>query len=174
MIISLVVAASDNNVIGVKGHLPWKLPNDLKHFRTLTEGHTVIMGRKTFESIGHPLPNRQNIVISRQEGWKAEGCTVVKSFPEALESARPFTLPPNGKEVFVIGGGQIYGQALPFADRLYLTRVHAEVEGDAFFFFPPTSPLGAASEWKEVSRETHEADEKNPHMYTFLVYERQK
>lgn len=175
MIISLVAAASDNNVIGAKGKIPWHLPADLKFFRKLTEGHPVIMGRKTYESIGHPLPRRRNIVISRQEGFKAEGCEVVKSLEEALEccsSLQPSPrLRPAGKsdvsEVFIIGGGEIYKQALSLADRIYLTRVHVQIEGDAFF---PKILEG----WIEKSRERHEPDSENSYAYTFLTYEKKK
>ncbi len=156
---ALIVAASENNVIGNKGKIPWNLPADLKYFRKLTEGHLVIMGRKTYESIGHPLPRRRNIVISRQEGFKAEGCEVVKSLEEALKIAE------GEGEVFVIGGGEIYKQALPLADRVYLTRVHAQIEGEAFF---PEVSKG----WVEMSREPHEADAEHAHSFTFFTYER--
>ncbi len=176
--ISLIAAASENNVIGNKGKIPWHLPADLKHFRELTEGHPstgagqvpVIMGRKTYESIGHPLKRRRNIVITRQTAFKAEGCEVVQSFDKALDLIRTTSLYQDPREVFVIGGGQIYGEALPLADRVYLTRVHGEFEGDAFFFFPRDN----LSDWVEVSSEYHKADAENSCPYTFLVYERKK
>ena len=159
--ISLVAAASENNVIGSKGKIPWHLPADLQYFRKLTEGHTVIMGRKTYESIGHPLKNRRNIVITRQKDFQAEGCEVVASLEDALK------LSQSEEEVFVIGGGEIFKQVFPLANRIYLTRVHAHVEGQALF-------LEISEDWVEVSREPHEADAENPHAYTFLVYERRK
>lgn len=160
MILSLIVATSENNVIGNKGKIPWKLPTDLKHFRTTTEGHPIIMGRKTYESIGHPLPRRRNIVITRQKDFQAEGCDVVTSLEDALK------LCEGEEEVFVIGGGEIYRQSLAITNRVYLTRVHAKVEGDAFF--PELPP----SEWREVSVERHEADTENSYACSFMVYHR--
>ncbi len=160
MTLSLIVAASENHVIGKGGKIPWHLPADLKHFRDLTQGHPVIMGRKTYESIGHPLPNRTNIVITRGKEVKIEGCTIVHSLEDALR------IVSDSPEVFVIGGGEIYKEALPLADRIYLTRVHAIVEGDAFF--PEIDP----KQWREVSRERHAADAEHLYPYTFLVYER--
>ncbi len=181
MIISLIAAAAENDVIGAHGELPWKLSADLKRFRELTTGHPVIMGRKTYESIGRPLPNRQNIVVTRQPDWTAEGVEVVHSLEEAVDSVAgsrlqvpgsPSYVPnsqfqiPNSSEVFIIGGGEMYKQALPSAQRIYLTRVEATVEGDAFF------PALNSEEWTEVSREDHPADEKNQFAFTFFVYER--
>lgn len=171
MIISLIAAASENNVIGNSGTLPWHLPADMKHFRALTEGCPVIMGRKTYESIlrlrsghsvGRPLPKRRNIVISRRAGFVVPDCELVGSLEEALRVVRT----PHPSEVFIIGGGEIYRQAMPLADRIYLTRVHAMCEGDAFF------PEVSGEEWKEVGREEHEADRENPHAYVFITYER--
>ena len=159
MILSLVVAADKNNVIGGGNTLLWNLPADMKHFRTLTEGHPIIMGRKTYESIGRPLPKRQNIVITRQSDLQIEGCDVVDSLDDAL------ALVQETDEAFIIGGGQIYAQALDHVDRIYLTRVDSEFEGDVTF--PELS-----DEWKEMSRDEHPADAENPHAYTFLVYER--
>jgi dihydrofolate reductase len=158
--VSLVVAAARNNVIGKGNALPWDLPNDLKHFREVTSGHTVIMGRKTFESIGRPLPKRRNIVITRQEDYKPEGVEVVGSLEAAI------TAVPTGEEAFVIGGGEIFKQALPLADRVYLTRVEADVEGDAFF------PVLEQSEWRETARQEGTVDEKNALPHTFLVFDR--
>jgi dihydrofolate reductase len=164
MRIALVAAMAENRVIGSSNCIPWCLPKDLKHFREITTGHPVIMGRKTYDSIGHPLPGRHNIVISRQQGLKIEGCEVVSSLEDALELAKS----DGAEEADVIGGGEIYRQALPLADRMYLTIVHAEFPGDTSF------PEFSEEEWKEVSRERHEPDEKNPYSYTFLTYERRR
>jgi dihydrofolate reductase len=161
--LSLIVAVSENNVIGKDDALPWSLPDDLKYFRQKTEGKPVIMGRKCYESIGRPLPNRRNIVVSRKEDLKIEGCEVVGSLEEAVEIAKG-----DAEEIFVIGGAQIYELALPLAGRLYLTRVHAEIDGDVFF------PEVDENEWKEVSREEHDADQEHQDAFTFLVYERRR
>lgn len=168
MIVSLVVAASENNVIGVKGKLPWHLPDDLKFFKDVTTGHPVIMGRKTFESMGKALPHRLNIVISRTPSYYAKGTEVVHSLTEALEEARVH-LPPEKREseVFVIGGGEVFLQAMGKANRIYMTRVHTTIEGgDAFF--PGIDP----KVWKEVSKKEHPKDEKHEYGFTFLVYEK--
>jgi len=161
--LSLVVAAARNNVIGKGNALPWSLPADLKHFREVTSGHAVIMGRKTFESIGRPLPNRRNIVITRQPGYAPEGVEAAGSLEAAVALAMADS--PE-REAFVIGGGEIFRQALPIADRIYLTRVEADVEGDAFF--PDLDPR----EWREVSRREGIVDEKNSLPHAFLVLER--
>lgn len=157
--LSLIVAASENNVIGRENDLPWSLPDDLQYFKETTKGCPIIMGRKNFESIGRVLPGRQNIVITRQPEYAVEGCDVVGSLEEAIEVAG------DAEEVFVIGGGEIYKQALPMVDRVYLTRVHADIEGDVYF-----PELG--SEWQETSAEHHDADEKHEHAFTFYVYDR--
>jgi dihydrofolate reductase len=164
MILSLIVAASENNIIGVHGSLPWNLPHDLRRFRTLTEGHPVIMGRKTFEAIGRPLPRRTNIVVTRQMSRHMVGCTVMHSLEEAIAHARAL----GALETFIIGGGEIYKQALPLADRVYLTRVHTEIHGDTFF--PELSP----KQWQEVSREEHETDGEHPFAFTYILYEKRK
>lgn len=158
--ISLIAAAARNNIIGKGNALPWDLPNDLKHFRNVTAGHAVIMGRKTFESIGRPLPKRRNIVVTRQEGYSPEGVEVVSSLDAAIAAV------PAGEETFVIGGGEMFKQALPIADRIYLTRVDADVEGDAFF--PSLEP----EKWREVSRQAGVVDEKNALPHTFLIFDR--
>jgi len=163
MNISLIVAASENNAIGKGGKLPWHLPDDLRRFKELTMGHPIIMGRKTHESIGRALPNRRNIVITRQKGLILEGCDVVGSLKEALNAAQT---PQPLVEVFVIGGGEIYQQALPLANKIYFTRVHAEVNGDTFF------PEISKDKWEQVDAERHEADSENPYAFTFLVYEK--
>lgn len=153
--ISLIVAMAENRTIGRDNKMPWKLPADLKRFKELTTGHAVIMGRKTFDSIGKPLANRQNIVISRNPDFKAKGAEVAVSLPKALEAAK-------GDEVFVIGGEQIYNEALPLADRIYLTLIHEEIDGDAFFpEFDPTL-------FEETKVETFE----DPLPYSFHILDR--
>jgi dihydrofolate reductase len=158
-VISLVVAVADNGVIGVNNQLPWRLPNDLQRFKSITMGKAIIMGRKTFESIGKPLPGRRNIVVSRRPDLVIDGCTVVNSVQSAIEAA--------GKEdeLMVIGGADIYRQALPLAQRIYLTRVHADIQGDADF--PQLD-----TEWREVSCEQCAADERHAYPYSFVVLER--
>lgn len=156
MIISLVAAASDNNVIGKNGALPWRMPADMKFFKNLTMGHTIIMGRKTYESMGRPLPGRKNIVITRNKNFKAEGCTVLSSLNEAFDM---FT---EEKEVFIIGGAEIYKAAMPLADKIYLTRVHCMVEGDAHFVQLPEK------EWVEAEHSNYPSDDKNPYSYSFI------
>lgn len=162
MQLSIIVAAADNLVIGNNNSLIWHLPADLKHFKALTSGHTVVMGRKTFESIGKALPHRRNIVISRCTSFRAEGCEVVASIEEALQWTE------QEEEVFIIGGGRIYREFWERADRLYLTWVHTAVEGDTFI--PPIDKRV----WKEVSRQDCLADEKNEFDYSFVEYHRQK
>jgi dihydrofolate reductase len=162
MTISLIAAASENNVIGKDGTLPWHLPNDLKRFRSLTTGHPIIMGRRTFESIGHPLPQRHNIVVTHRRDLALPECEVVGSLEDAIASAKR----DKSEEIFIIGGGTLYKEALPFADRIHLTRVHATVDGDTFF---PELP---ETEWREAEREPHEADDEHVYAYTFLTYER--
>jgi len=159
MTISLVVAASKNNVIGRNGGLPWHLPADLRHFKRLTSGEPVGMGRRTFESLGRPLPDRRNIVMTRDPGYAAEGCDVVSSVDEALD------LVADADEVMVIGGGQVYRDFLPRADRIYLTRVQAEVEGDTYFFDIDRT------RWRLVSSEHHDADEEHEYAFDLMVFE---
>lgn len=161
MIISLIAAIDKNRLIGRKGNaLPWCLPADLKRFKEVTMGKPVIMGRKTFESIGRPLPGRTNIVITRNRKYEALGCKVVNSAEEALQASG------NALEVLIIGGAEIFAQFMPFANRMYLTLIDYEFEGDVYF------PMWNLEEWREVSREPHEPDEKNPYKYTFLILER--
>jgi dihydrofolate reductase len=159
MTISIVVAISENRAIGKDNKLLWRLPADLKHFKEITTGHTIIMGRKTFESVGRPLPNRRNIIITRQPLF-IEGCEVVNSIDTAL------ALCAEEDEVFIVGGAEIYRQSLHLTNRIYLTVVHKEFEGDSFF------PEINKGEWKEVSREDHQADEKNLLPYSFITLER--
>ena len=158
--ISIIVAASANNVIGAKGDLPWHLSDDLKRFKAVTMGKPIVMGRKTWESIGRALPGRQNIVITRRYDFAADGCDVVHSVDEAMSAAG------DVDEIMVIGGSQVYEIFLPAAQRLYLTRVHADVEGDAFF------PAVDEDEWQLVSEEIHSADERNEFDCSFRIYER--
>ncbi len=166
MNIALIAAMDEGRVIGVAGKIPWQLPADLKHFKQLTTGHPVIMGRKTFESIGKkPLPGRTNIVITNDPSYKADGCAVASSLHDALRSADSGRMGEAG-DVFVIGGEQIYKLALPVAKKLYLTKVHGTFEGDAHF------PEFNEDEWELVQSEPHEKDEKNPLDYDFLTYER--
>ena len=157
--ISLIVAASENHVIGRDGELPWRLSDDLKRFKAVTMGKPIVMGRKTWESIGRPLPGRQNIVITRQPGYLAEGCDVVATVDQAVAVAG------EAAEIMVIGGSEIYALFLPAAARLYLTRVHAELEGDAFFPAP-------GDDWRLVSNTPHAADENNEFDVSYRVYER--
>ncbi|MSR87051.1 dihydrofolate reductase [Candidatus Peribacteria bacterium] len=159
MIISMIVAADEHNVIGGHNALLWSLPADMQRMKALTMGHPLIMGRKTHESIGRALPGRRNIVITHQQG-EYPGCEVVHSLEEALQSVK------DEGEVFIFGGGEIYRQAMPMTQRIYMTRVHGKFDGDVFF--PPIDP----NEWKEVSREDRQKDEKNPYDYSFITYER--
>jgi len=158
--IAIVVAMAENRVIGCENRLPWHLPADLRHFKQLTLGKPVLMGRRTHESIGRPLPERTNIVVTRDRTYSAPGCIVAHSLESALESAA------GCAEVMVIGGTELYRQLLPRADRIYLTLVHAGFEGDAFF------PELEAGEWREVERTDYPADEKNCCPYSFLRLER--
>jgi dihydrofolate reductase len=160
VIVSLVLAMSENRVIGRDGGLPWHLPKDLQHFKQVTVDHTVIMGRKTFDEIKHPLANRRNVVISRNPEFQPRGVTVVPTLNEAL------ALGATEREVFVIGGGEIFRLALSRADRLYLTVVHATVEGDTYF------PAFDATAWALEDEERHEADEKHAFAFTFRTYSR--
>jgi len=160
MIISLIAAMDKNRVIGKNNSLPWNLPADMKYFRDKTKGKPVIMGRKTHESIGKPLPKRTNIIITRDQNYKTEGCIIVHSTDEALKAVG------NPEEIMVIGGSQIYKEFLPKANRMYLTFIDAEFEGDTYF------PEYNIEEWKETSYEEHERDAENPYDYRFVVLER--
>lgn len=162
MILSIIAAVSENNVIGNKGQLPWRLAADMKRMKELTMGHPLIMGRKTHESIGRALPGRRNIVITHRKDVKFPGCELVSSLQEALAWTKD---DPSG-EAFIFGGGEIYKQAMEKADKMYLTRVHAMVEGDVFF--PEIDP----TQWKEVAREDHPADAENQFPHSFITYER--
>lgn len=159
-VISLIWAMSRNQVIGLDNRLPWHLPADLKHFKQLTLGKPIIMGRRTWESLPGILPGRQHIVLTRDKAYRAAGCCVVTSIDQALSSVG------DAGEVMVVGGAELYREMLPLSDWLYLTLVHVEVEGDTCF--PPLD----WSEWQEVSREDHFADAANLHDYSFISYRR--
>ena len=158
MKISLIVAFDENRLIGRDNGLPWHLPADLKHFKSLTMGHYMIMGRKTFESIGKPLPGRTSVIITRQTDYVAEGCIVTQNFTEAMMSCT------GQSEIFIIGGAQIFECTLPLADKLYITQIHHGVEGDTFF------PEINIAEWELISEEEHKADEKNQFDFSFQVW----
>lgn len=158
--ISLIAALARNGVIGIENRLPWRLPEDLAHFKALTLGHPVIMGRKTFESLGRPLPGRTNVVITRNPNYAPIGCLVADSIPSAL------ALCADAAEVFFIGGAELYAQALPLAERLYLTEVGIDAEGDACF---PDFDRGVFS---EISRESHRGEKGDALDFDFVVYER--
>ena len=159
-LVSLIVAMANNRVIGRDNRLPWRLPADLAHFKRITMGKPMIMGRKTWESLPGLLPGRRHIVVTRDRSYQAEGCTLAYSLDEALAAAG------DVPEVMIVGGGTIYKESLPKADRLYLTLVDLDVEGDAHF------PEIDFSQWRERKRETHPADDRNPHGCTFLELER--
>jgi dihydrofolate reductase len=165
MKITLVVAAAENGVIGRGGRLPWRIPSDLKTFRRLTLGKPIIMGRKTYQAIGKPLGGRDNIVVTRDPAFRAQ-VTVATSLEAAVDKACALALAKGVDEIMVIGGAEIFCQALPLADRIYLTRVHAAPEGDAGF------PSLAPSEWREVSREPLPRDARDEHACTLLILQR--
>jgi len=158
--ISIIVAIGENNEIGKKNQLLWHLPADMKHFRKITLGKPVIMGRKTFESIGKPLPNRENIIITSDKNFHSQGIKVVHSLQEALD------LTKNQPETMIIGGASIYKQALPISDRLYLTVVHHKFDADAFF------PKINKEEWQEIKRKDYLTDTENSYPYSFMVLQR--
>ena len=160
--LSLLVAADEKNVIGKDNKLPWHLPSDLKYFKNQTWGMPILMGRKTFESIGKPLPGRKNIVITRNRKWNHEGVTIVHSIDEAVENAKR----EGAKEIFVIGGGEIFKDAFVKANRIYLTRIHHQFDGDTFF--PELDP----GQWHQVSSYYHASDEQNRYAHTFGVWQR--
>ena len=161
MMVSIIVATDRNRLIGQNNELPWHLPADLKHFKAITMGKPMIMGRKTHESIGKPLPGRRNIVITRDRNFHAPGCIVTHSVEEALEAAA------SAEEVMVIGGAQLYEEILPKTDRIYLTRLDHEFEGDSWF------PDWQHAQWKETERQDFAPDEKNRYRYSFLILDRQ-
>jgi dihydrofolate reductase len=158
--VSVIAALAKNRVIGIENRLPWKLPEDLAHFKALTLNHPILMGRKTFESLGRPLPGRTNIVITRKPDYRPDGCRVADSIPAALD------LCAEADEVFFIGGADLYAQAIPLADRLYLTEVDIEAVGDAWF------PDYDRSAFREVSRESRRSEKGDTLAFDFVVYER--
>lgn len=167
MIVSLIAAVAQNKTIGKNNDLPWKLPDDMKFFMNTTKNHYVIMGRKNYDSLHEkfrPLPNRTNIVVTRQKDFSAPGCIVVNDLQKALSIAKE----GSEQEAFVIGGAEIYKLALANADRLYLTEIDAAVDGDTFF------PSFSTNEWREVSRTHHAADDKHKFAFDFVIYDRIK
>ena len=167
MMISIIVAVSENNVIGRNNDLPWHLPADMKYFKDTTMGHCVVMGRKNFHSIPdkyRPLEGRTNIVVTRQKDFRENGAVVVHSIDEAIELAKS----KKETECFIIGGGEIFAQSLMYCDRVYLTRIHHSFEGDVHF------PVLSLQEWKESSRRDIPSDEKNKYPFSFLIYDRVK
>lgn len=160
MNLTIIAAISQNRVIGRDNDLVWHLPDDLKRFKELTKGHHVIMGRKTFESVGRPLPGRTNILVTNQRDYKAPGCIIVHTLKEAILKAE------NDSQPYVIGGGKIYEQALPMADTLELTYIHAEVDGDTYF------PEIDTKKWQIVAKVSHAADDQHEFAFDFLTYQR--
>jgi dihydrofolate reductase len=164
--LSIIVAASENNVIGIHNHLPWHLPVDMRYFKSTTIGKPIVMGRKSFDELGRALPGRPNIVITRQKDFAREGVIVVSSLEEGIEKAKTF----NTEEIFVTGGGEIFKLALDIIDRVYITRVHATVQGDTYF--PDFKPEEKPEVWKLIKDERHEKDEKHEYALNFQVWER--
>ena len=160
MKISIVVAFDQNRLIGKNNELPWHLPADLKHFKSITMGHHMVMGRKTFDSIGKPLPGRTSVVITRQHGLQIEGCIVVNNLEEALEYCK------GQLEIFIVGGAEIFKWALPLCTDLYVTQIHHQFSGDTWF------PEIKTDEWSILSKEDHNADEKNGWNYSYIHYKR--
>lgn len=159
---SIIVAVDQNNGIGYQNRMPWHLPAELKRFKQLTMGHHLIMGRKTYESIGKPLPGRRTIIVTRNPSYQAEGCLIAHSLQEAIQQAKE----TGEEETFICGGQAVYREALEEVDRLYLTRIHAEYQTD--ISFPEFDPVA----WSEISSEYHPSDPKNPSAFTFFVYDR--
>lgn len=160
MRIAAIFAMSSNRVIGINNQLPWNLPADLRHFKSVTMGKPILLGRKTYLSIGRALPGRTNIVITRDLNFKVPGCMVAHTIADAL------LLAGSSDEVFVIGGAELYKQLLPQTDRLYMTLIHHEFKGDAFF------PIFNESEWETVDRQDFNIDEENPYAYSFIILDR--
>ena len=155
--ISIIVAMAQNRTIGINNTLPWRCPEDLKHFKALTMGHHMIMGRKTFDSIGKPLPGRTTVVVTRNPELKTDGCIVTHSLHEAIAAC-------NGDdEIFIVGGAELYAQALPVADTIYLTEIQQNVEGDAHF------PILDLRQWQEISREKHSQESPQPLIFHFVT-----
>lgn len=164
--IALIVARTRNNVIGRDNGMPWHLPEDLRYFRRVTMNKPVIMGRNTWESLGKPLPGRDNIVVTRNENFYAHGATVVNDIDTALLLANSLAAARGADEIMIIGGAQIYRDVMPRIDRAYITEIDADIDGDTFF------PVLNAAEWRETARESHAPCEKNPYPYSFVVLEK--
>lgn len=160
MSVTIIVAAAQNDVIGSHNQLPWRLPDDLKRFKALSIGKPVVMGRKTYDSIGKPLPGRTNIVVSRQPGLHIDGCIVVPTLDAAIAASQ------STQEIVIIGGAEIFRQALPYTTTIHLTRVHASVAGDVHF--PPLDP----AQWREIAMEHHPADARHAYAFSFIDLER--
>lgn len=158
--ISIIVAMAQNRTIGINNTLPWRCPEDLKHFKSLTMGHHMIMGRKTYDSIGKPLPGRTTVVVTRNPGLKIEGCIVTHSLEQAIAACA------GDDEIFIVGGAELYTQALPLADTIYLTEIQQEVMGDAHF------PAFKQQEWREMAREPRAQEIPQPLIYHFVTYQR--
>ncbi|PGQ44231.1 MULTISPECIES: dihydrofolate reductase [Bacillus cereus group] len=161
MIISAMVAVGENNVIGKNNDIPWRLPNDWAYLRRITMGHSIILGRKNYESIGKSLDGRKNIILTKNKNYKAEGCHIAYSIEDALSKC-------EGEEVFILGGEEIYQQFLPYTQKLYITKIHARFEGDRYF------PEIDISLWKEIYTEKGIQNDKNPYEYYFHVFEKIK
>jgi len=164
MRLSILVAMARNRVIGQNNTLPWHLPADLKHFKSLTIGHSMIMGRKTYESIGKPLPGRTNIIVTKQSNFQAPGTTIVNSIEEALEKSKESSCANN--ESFIIGGAELYRQTLKLCHRMYITEIQGDFEGDTFF------PEFNQDDWQETTRERHEGNDKAGLAYHFVILDR--
>ncbi len=164
MLISIIVAVSKNGAIGKDNQLLWRLPEDLKRFKKLTLGHPIIMGRKTFDSIGKPLPGRQSIVVTRNPEFRFDDVLVVHSIEDAIAEAKKL----NSEEVFIIGGGELYNITLPLADKLYITEVETEIEGDTFF------NIDQPDRWLETERTVHQADDRHAFSYNFVNYKKKQ
>lgn len=159
-VVSIIVAMANNRTIGLNNTLPWRCPEDLKHFKSLTMGHHMIMGRKTFDSIGKPLPGRTTVVVTRNTSLKIEGCVMAHSLQQAIDICS------GDSEIFIVGGAELYLQALPLADKLYITEIQQDVQGDAFF------PEFNHSKWREISRVKHSQLQPQPLDYHFVKYKR--
>lgn len=160
MLISAIFAMSENRIIGKNNQLPWHLPADLKHFKKVTFGKPILMGRKTYESIGKPLPGRCNVVITKESNYQAPGCVVVNSIEQALTATK------ESAEIFVMGGALLYHAMLPLVQRLYMTIIHQSFEGDTFF------PAFNQDDWKEIERIDNAKDSENPYSYSFFILDR--
>ena len=165
--VAMIVAMAQNNVIGQNNQLPWRIPADLKYFKSVTMGKPMVMGRKTFESIGKPLPGRTTIVVTTNRRFNFDGVLVAHSVDEALRMAGKVAIGGGANEIMVVGGAQLYLECLPVVDRLYLTEIKATVDGDAYF-----PSLGSFSDWRLESRDDFPKDEQNEHPYSFVVYSR--